>query len=50
VLAYNQAIGSLESRVLPSARRFAELGVSDAEGMPDLSPVEQTAREINAPE
>jgi DNA recombination protein RmuC len=50
VLAYNRAIGSLESRVLASARRFAELGASDAEAIPELDVIERQTREISAPE
>ena len=44
VEAYNQAVGSLESRVLVSARKFAELGASVAENIPELEPIETTAR------
>jgi DNA recombination protein RmuC len=45
--AYNQAVGSLESRVLVSARKFAELGTSVAEDIPDLAPIEKTARTLS---
>jgi DNA recombination protein RmuC len=45
--AYNKAVGSLESRVLVSARKFAELGASVAEDIPELQPVETTARELS---
>ena len=49
VSTYNQAVGSLESRVLPAARRLNELGVVDAElTVPAL--VEETPRALSAPE
>ncbi|HUO25359.1 MAG TPA: DNA recombination protein RmuC [Candidatus Aquilonibacter sp.] len=47
VEAYNQAIGSLENRVLVSARKFAELGASVAEDIPELEPIETTARALS---
>src|SRR5581483_621732 len=47
--AYNRAVGSLESRVLVSARRFRELGVSGDE-LPELEPVEPPVRTLRAPE
>jgi DNA recombination protein RmuC len=47
VEAYNQAVGSLENRVLVSARKFAELGASVAEDIPDLEPIETTARALS---
>jgi len=47
VEAYNQAVGSLESRVLVSARKFAELGASVADDIPELAPIETTARELS---
>ena len=49
--AYNKGVGSLESRVLPQARRFEDLGaVSDAQRIPELGPVEDTVRPLSRPE
>jgi DNA recombination protein RmuC len=44
VLAYNKAVGSLETRILPAARRFKELGVSSEKEIPMLDPVELVSR------
>ncbi|MCC5831860.1 MAG: DNA recombination protein RmuC [Chlamydiales bacterium] len=48
VQAYNKAVGSLESRVLVSARRFNDLG-EDHE-IEAIEPVEQIPRVLQAPE
>ena len=44
VLAYNKAVSSLETRILPAARRFKELGVSSEKEIPSLGPVELVSR------
>jgi DNA recombination protein RmuC len=49
VSTYNQAVGSLESRVLVSARRLNQLGVVESDLEPP-QPVEQTTRALSAPE
>ncbi len=46
VAAYNEAVGSLESRVLVTARRFELHGVSG--DVPDLEPLERQARPLHA--
>jgi DNA recombination protein RmuC len=42
--AYNSAVGSLEARVLPAARRFKDLGSATGSEIPVLSPVEKAPR------
>jgi DNA recombination protein RmuC len=49
VSAYNRTVGSLETRVLVSARKLNELGVVEAE-LEQLRPVEETVRSLSAPE
>ncbi len=44
VQAYNSAAGSLESRVLVSARRLKELDITTAEELPLLEPIDSVPR------
>lgn len=44
VSAYNRAVGSLETRILPAARRFKELGISSDRDLPLLEPTEVVPR------
>jgi DNA recombination protein RmuC len=46
VESYNRAVGTLESRVLVSARKFSELGVAVAQEIPDVEPIETTTRTL----
>lgn len=48
--AYNSAIGSMETRVLPAARRFKELGAASGDDIAVVEPVETTPRALSAPE
>jgi len=48
--AYDDAVGSLEKRVLVTARHFKELGVASGDDIDTLQPIEKTTRMIQAPE
>jgi len=48
--AYNNAVGSMETRVFPAARRFRDLGVATGAEIPIVEPVDSTPRKLNAPE
>jgi DNA recombination protein RmuC len=48
VKAFNSTVGSLERRVLPSARRFTELGVHPREPLPPLKSIDDAPREPTA--
>ena len=42
----NRAVGSFESKVMPGARRFTELGVSPAKTVEEPAPIEVGIRQI----
>ncbi len=48
--AYNSAVGSMEARVLPAARRFKDLGSGTSEDIPAIAPVETAPRALSVPE
>lgn len=44
VQAYNRAVSSIETRVLPAARKFKELGIASDKDLPQLEPVDSVPR------
>jgi DNA recombination protein RmuC len=48
--SYNKAVGSLESRVLVTARRLKDKGVTAPDELPELVTIDQTPRPLGAPE
>ena len=50
VSAYNGAVGTLETRVLVTARRLKDKGVTAGEELPDLETIDQTPRPLGAPQ
>ena len=47
--AYNRAAGSMECRILPSIRKFRELGITGAGEIPVLAQADHTPRAMNLP-
>jgi DNA recombination protein RmuC len=48
--SYNDAVGSIESRVLVTARRFQDLGVGGKDEISEIKPVDEQPRHPSAPE
>ena len=48
--SYNESVGSLETRVLPSARKFKDHGIAPAAELAEIKMVETAVRPVTAPE
>ena len=48
--AFNSAVGSMESRVLPAARKFRDLGAATGDDIETLKLINQVPRSLAAPE
>jgi DNA recombination protein RmuC len=45
--SFNKAVGSYDSRILPGAKKFTELGVTAMKEPPALEPIKRTARPVD---
>jgi DNA recombination protein RmuC len=48
--AYNKSVGSIESRVLATARRFRDLGAAVGDEIPQVSEIDIAPRQVHMPE
>jgi len=46
VVNYNKTVASLSGRVLPTAKKFKEMGVPTKKDLPELNPLEKSVREL----
>ena len=45
---FNKAVGSMDTRILPSAKKFTEMGISSSKPIEPLSQIETTARSVES--
>src|SRR6202140_1165124 len=45
--AFNRTVGAMQERVLPSVRKFKELGIESKKELPELEPIETTSRALS---
>ncbi len=48
--SFNSAVGSLEGRLLPTARKMKERGIAPASELPEIEPTETSLRALGSPE
>ncbi len=48
--AFNETVGSMETRLLPQARRLKELHVTTGDEVPTASPIDRTSRQLQSAE
>jgi DNA recombination protein RmuC len=48
VRAYNEAVGTYDTRVMVSMRRFKELGAATGDDIPPVAPVDSAARKVQS--